>query len=619
MARFRPELSVGYLVDVGDPEHLRVMASARCVLSRDGRTVEETALRFSRALDDDDRQAIAGALPYAVHWEDRGCGEEPCRSRALARLGEDGLVITRPSPARADEPGEDVRASLAARSARMGDRIEVTAVRVRDGVVIGSLERTSRGVSSRIEVVADEGSRRSDLEGDRTLRRVIRRIRPRLPSEEQGESGDLLDDGVLLSWASIEAALADMILVQSARLRRSTRARVVELGDVDLDEPEALRQQADARLRALRTEESPERRAALSGERARLLARLFELTSDASAAAEAIDAALETGATADAYTLARRALALALPGDEVRRSVVRAAAATDHLAEVLAALRPDLDTNARVLLAGGVLAADEERIGFDAVEQSFATLVAEAPPTRARAFDAELQRGGLAEALYVLGVASGALGVASGGATAPARMSIRIDGGLRADGPELVRGFGQRWPGTGNDLTTRWASVAWTDLSIAGLRALSSAIVAQLADRGEATLSSWVTGERGTHEVSLRVALEGDRVRVQSASLQRSEPLWQALARDVLRPSMTIEAVRFPAATLTLGLSEVTRARVAPRIEALGVLRERCSLEASTLRCSMEPRAAGARETSDERGAEGLLDVLVELARLLLE
>lgn len=606
LARFRPELSIGYLLDVGEGGGPRLLAFARCLVGDANSAREVSALRFSRALDASDRVRVAEALPFEVRWREEPCEPATCGRRALTMTAPDTLMIEGAAREGVDTSQPDVRRLLAAEVAAHPETFEASVQRVgRSSVVVfETLERARRGVLSRRRVSAS-GGQDGTLRTDAALRGLLARGRTRATARYLDQHAGPMEIGadaeqvVPLPWSVIEVSVADLALEQRTRLRRAARDRVVAFREIDLDATEVVRRQAAARALAARVAHDPAQRRAWLDERARLLTQLFLLTDEVPALIEAVEVRRALGEPDAAHALALEAWALAPDHPGVRALTIETAPSLEALAAQLARVRPELDLAARTELAGGVLAAAESNVDFATVEASFATVRAGAPVAAVPVPGAiELSRSGLVEAVYLL------LRASDPGRDVDAGMALRLEGTLRSDAPRGHRGVAVRWPPRGRDRVERWATVVSPDTSLAQLRALSALLEVQLPRTGDVRLSAWLgEGERG-RAVSVRLDVAPGSVRLIAASRAATEAVWLGLARDALRPALGLEATRFPPPTLRVALAEPLRSRVLVRVgEHAARIGGRCEVDADALVC-----------VGDGRGPDALLDVLAWVA-----
>ncbi|MBN8610206.1 MAG: hypothetical protein J0L92_06465 [Deltaproteobacteria bacterium] len=599
LARFRPELALGYTLDADDPNAPRTLAFARCVVGDEHASREHTLVRFSRPLDPRDRVSIAEALPFDARWDDEPCDTLTCGWRAIRIVQPDTVLIEGLPRPGIDTSQPDVRRLLASQLASRPESFEITVMRAESTrvVVLSSLERIPRGIARvRRDIATREGAEQLDEGEAQALQRTHDHLAPTVGPDYLGFRlrGDAFEQYLELPWSSVEASVADVDLERRMRVRRAARDRILPIAQIDLDEPEAVRRQAGARALAVRVSRDTERRLAWSTERAHLLERLFELTEDVRALLEAVSLLRELGANEAAHALAARARELVPDDLAVREAFVETADATT-LAATLSSLRPDLDAAARSALSDAVLTGRENGASFATVEASFDVERLPAPRAGARVSAIEIPRDALAETALLL--------LRAEVANHPVvRFAMRVGGPLRADAARAVPQLGVRWT---SDHQMRFTTVS-APVPLSRLRWMSQSIAAQLPDHGEIQLDAFADLDDQRLALSLRLRVEPARVHVIAASVALAPAVWTSLVRDVFRPALAIPGTTFPPPTLRLTLAEPLRARVASRVvgDRVGALRGGlCTMEGQVLAC-----------TGHERAADALLDVLAIIA-----
>ncbi|MBX7190686.1 MAG: hypothetical protein K1X94_01430, partial [Sandaracinaceae bacterium] len=518
LARFRPELALGYTLDADDASAPRILGMARCVVGDERSARERTVLRFSRVLVPADRAIVADALPFESRWQDEPCDSIQCGWRAIRAIAPDMLEIEGPPRPGIDTSQPDVRQVLAVELGRRPEIFEIVAVQLAATpmVVVSTLERMPRGVASARRIVA---SREVDAglllgEGSRVAA-LLTRLAPRIGAEFGGfrVRDDSFEEYQPIPWSLIEVAVRDLEIEQRARARHAARDRVVPLDEIDLDEIAAVRRQASARALAARVAHEEPRRARLLDERVALLERLFELDGEVTALLEAISVLVDVPDLPRAHVVAARALEVA-PDEAAVRAAFANTAGRDEIESALARLRPDLPLAARRELASQTLAARTMGIPFATVESSFETRRATPSVTASRVVPVEVPREALAEMLYVLVRASDPT-------AAPGAFTLRVDGALRGEAPFAHTLLAMRWSSTDGPI---WATVPSPAPTLDRLRTLSTALQPQLLERGVVRLSATLRDAHGLDRtVALRVELDGVRARVIGASFAASE------------------------------------------------------------------------------------------------
>ncbi len=602
LARFRPELALGYAIDPDDPADApRSLAFARCVVGDEHASREHTMVRFSRPLTTADRERITEALPFAARWQDEPCDTLTCGWRALRLVTSDTIEIEGPPRPGIDTSQPDVRRLVASELAARPESFEITAARAGSTriVVLYSLERMTRGIARLRRHLSTQpgGSATLDLAETAALSVAIEELAPRVGPDHLGFRirGDTSEEYLPLPWSTVEVSVADLDLERRTRVRRAARDRILPLTEIDLDEPRAIHRQASARALAIRVSRDTQRRVAWSRERAELLGRLFDLTEDVTAALDAVTQLRDLGDLDAAHALAARALEL-LPEDAAIRSAYVDTATDATIDATLAQLRPSLSADERRALGAGVISGRDQGLSFTTVEASFDVHRAQAPTVTTRAPGIEVPREALAELAYLLLRAADP-------ERAITSFAARVDGALLADAVLGVVQLGARWP---SGASASFATVP-APAPLSRLRWISQALASQLPRAGEVRLTVFATLADGApRAITLRLAIEGGSARVVSSSVALAPNVWTAFTRDAVRPSTAIAGTAFPPPVLRLTLAAPLRARVASRVigdRVSGLRGGLCTLESAVLVC-----------TGHERGPEALLDVLAIVA-----
>ncbi len=531
----------------------QVLEYARCIVQTDDGVVETTAVRLSAS-----HEAPRFASPEA-HW-----------------ASADTLLWSTAAPHGAPL-GEDVRRSA----------LRVLASEVRPFLLLATsptgtsltLRTTYTREARGVRIATDHTGGMPDVpEADvpfavDMLLTMLAQATQSFSARMQAQS---LGHAAHFSWSMLQLEANDAALATPhSRARTRLPLSAFDPARLDLIRAEALQRCADAR-RAQGGEH-----AARARDCALFYSYLYTREERVIDAQQAVTAYRDAGLIEDAYALAERAY-LDTPSDPRTHAMWIETASPSRLAEVFARVHPEVAPEARARFVEAAPRYLSEGLTGLVLEASFLASLTPAPRAQHPMPRVELPAEALADLAYVLLLAEGAGG----------SFSVRVEGDLHAEAPEVTLGIGARW----NAESNVWAASV-SEPSLARIRPLSHALRVQLAASGRVRLSASL----GAQRLAWTLVSEAGHVSIEADATRRD---WMSLARDVAHPLAQLPATRFPLPSLSLTLPTETLAALSPTLASTSGIQ--CTTTPTSLTCAAR-----------EAGPDVLLGVLVELARIL--